>query len=264
MTFSAYAENVNFFRFKGMEKKLSVIIVNYRSGQYLNGCLASLHKYLKNVNFEIIIVNNDEKESLEGIKKVYPEIKLINHQKNIGFGAGNNLGVREAGGEIILFLNPDTEILAQNIDDILRRFRKDKKIAVVGPRLVTEKGETQWWCAGKEITFLQIIKNNIGIIECKKIWESREETFCDWISGAAFFIKKDVFENTGGFDEKFFMYFEEVDLCLRVKKINRKILYYPKVSILHKGGKSWKSFWKQKKEFFKSFGRYTKKNWRYM
>lgn len=233
-------------------KLLSVIIVNYRSEHYLERCIASVYNYLEKDIFEIIVVNNDICEDLKRTSSNFAEIKIINQQRNIGFGAADNKGAREAHGKYLLFLNPDTEILSAEAVKILDKFAENKKIAAIGPRLLTDKGKTQEWCAGKEFTLWELIKNNIGLVESKKIWESQKEIFADWVSGAALFIRKEIFESIGGFDENFFMYFEDEDLCKRIRRAGYNVVYFPQVSILHHGGKSRKSPLKQKKQYFAS------------
>lgn len=239
-------------------RELSIIIVNYRSEQYLKSCVASLYNKLKNIpDKEVIIVNNDEKEELTEIAAKFPSINIINHQKNIGFGAANNRGAGKARGKYLLFLNPDAEITDKNFIDILDKFKENQEVGVIGPRLVMESGETQWWCAGKEFNLWRLIKNNLGIIESRKIWENESEIFADWVSGAALSVRKEIFEKIGGFDEKFFMYFEDEDLCKRIRKCGHKVLYYPKIKVLHKGGKSRQSFLRQKIQFFRSLFYYV-------
>lgn len=233
--------------------ELSIIVVNYRSEQYLKSCVASIFNNLKaKINLEIIIVNNDSQEFLKNIVDKFPEIKLISNKRNIGFGAANNKGAKEARSPYLLFLNPDTGILSDEASEILAKFAEDKELAVVGPRLVDVAGKTQLWCAGKELTIKQLIKNNLGITESKRIWESKKLIFTDWVSGAAMFVKKETFEKVGGFDENFFMYFEDADLCRRIRMAGGKVLYCPSVSVLHKGGQSRESLFKQKRQFFQS------------
>lgn len=240
-------------------RDLSIIIVNYRSEQYLKSCVASLFKYLKNICFEVIVVNNDEQEYLKDVSVQFPQIKIINHQKNIGFGAGCNLGAKSAQGEVLLFLNPDTEIKDGNIIKVVDKFKENSNVAVIGPKLLTEEGEIQWWCAGKEVTLKQIVKNNFGVVESKKIWETEKEIFTDWVSGTAIALRKKIFMEVGGFDEKFFMYLEDEDLCRRIRSSGHKVLFCPEVAVLHRGGKSRHSLVRQKIQYYKSLGYYFKK-----
>ncbi len=217
-------------------------------------CLASLFRKLKNINFEIIIVNNDTSD-LKAIKRA----KIINLKKNIGFGGANNIGAKKATGDFLCFLNPDTVILSENMNKIIEEFKKDPKIGVIGPRLISEYGETQRWCAGVTTTPWDLIKNNMGIKKSRNIWESKIKKEAGWISGAALFIPRELFLKLKGFDENFFMYFEDMDLCQRAKKIRKKIIYFPKVKIKHWCGKSSADTKTQKREYYQSQDYYFKK-----
>lgn len=240
-------------------KKLSVIIVNYQSELYLQKCLDSLFAHNFKIDLEVLIVNNDEKEKLEKIKKQFPEVILIKSPKNNGFGAACNLGVNHARGEILFFLNPDAEILS-SIEPIIKILERDPEIGAIGPKLLEQNGKTQEWSTGVEISLLDLIRNNLGLPRSKKIWKSliARETF--WTSGAAVFISRKVFFEIGGFDEKFFMYFEDMDLCRRLRKAGKKVLYFPEVAILHLGGRSSQGSQKQKALFFASQDYYFQKH----
>lgn len=227
--------------------KLSFIIVNYQSEKYLEKCISSIREKVSGVDYEIIVVNNDNLDI--GCPN---GIKLINTGKNLGFGAGCNAGARFAQGEISCFLNPDTEIVSENITELIHEFNKNKNTGVIGPRLVSEKNETQWWIAGKDITIFNTLLNNLGYKRDKKIWESVVPIECAWVSGAAMFIRKNIFDQLGGFDEKFFMYFEDIDLCKQARKLSYKVLYYPEFVVKHFGGKSFLCKKEQKKQFYAS------------
>lgn len=229
---------------------LSIVTVNYKSEKYLERCLSSLYNYLEEDSFESMVVNNDKDADLKKIEEKFPQTKIINNDGNVGFGAANNAGVKKATGEVLLFLNPDAEIISSNINDLLSKF--DKDVAVIGPRLVTDENKTQEWSAGKEFSLKQLIKNNLGFVENRKIWESKQEVITDWVSGAALFVRKKEFEEAGGFDEKFFMYFEDEDLCRKIRKNGHQVLYFPEFSVLHHGGKSRNGRISQKKQFLKS------------
>lgn len=240
-------------------KKLSIIIVNYQSEPYLQKCLASLFQFNLGIDFEIVIVNNDEKERLDGIKEKFPSIVFINSPKNKGFGSACNLGVRISQGELLLFLNPDTEILS-SFNLIINEFQKNSEIGALGPKLLEENGKVQKWSTGAEVSLPDLIRNNLGLPRSRKIWESpvARETF--WISGAALFTSRKVFSEIGGFDENFFMYFEDNDFCRSVRKTGKKLLYFPEVAIRHLGGKSSQDPKKQKAYFFASQDYYFQKH----
>lgn len=240
-----------------METKpqISFIIVNYNSTHYIERCLSSLLLKSENIEKEIIIVSNDG-----SLLSVDSHIKIITSSQNSGFGSACNLGAKEATGKYLCFLNPDTEVVSDNFQEIISEFENNEKIGVIGIRLEKESGIIQEWSAGKEINLWDIIGNNLGLKRSKKIWESKNKVECAWISGACLFIRKDLFEKLNGFDEKFFLYFEDVDLCKRAVDINYKILYFPKFTIKHFGGKSSGSKEEQKKHYYSSQDYYFQKH----
>lgn len=234
-------------------KKISFVIVNYKSRNCLEKCIASIFKSAKNIRKEIIVVNIDDSLRLSD------DIKLLEISENKGFGNACNIGSKEASGDVLCFLNPDTEILG-DIQDLIRYFNTDKKIGVIGTRLIGENGKTQEWCAGKEINLSDVIGNNLGRKKSKKIWESEKPIECFWTSGACMFIKKELFEKLDAFDENFFMYFEDVDLCKRARGSGYKVLYFPELTVKHFGGKSFENKKDQKKHYYSSQDYYFKKH----
>jgi len=240
-----------------METKpqISFIIVNYNSTHYIERCLGSLLLESENIKKEIIIVSNDD-----SLLSIDNSIKIIASIKNSGFGSACNLGAKEATGKYFCFLNPDTEIISDNFQKIISEFESNEKTGVIGIRLEEENGKIQEWSAGKEIDIWDIIGNNLGFKQSKKIWESKNKIECAWVSGACLFIRKDLFEKLNGFDEKFFLYFEDIDLCKRAINLNYKILYFPEFIIKHFGGKSSGSKKEQKKHYYSSQDYYFQKH----
>jgi N-acetylglucosaminyl-diphospho-decaprenol L-rhamnosyltransferase len=239
-------------------KKLSVIIVNYQSEQYLQRCLSSLYDRSLEIDFEVVVVNNDEKEKLEKIKEKFSSILLINNEKNIGFGSACNLGVKYSRGDLLFFLNPDTRI-KDAFNPICSLWEKDPQIGAVGPRILKANGELQEWSTGTELSLMDLIRNNLGFPRSKKIWESLKSRETSWISGAAMFVPRKTFLEIGGFDEKFFMYFEDNDLCQRIKRMGKKIIYFPEITVVHWGGRSLLNKKDQKKYFYQSQDYYFEK-----
>ena len=244
-------------------KELSVIIVNYKSEHFLEQCLNSLYLAISGkISFEVIIVNNYSPETLEKIQKSFPEIRVIINAKNGGFGQGNNIGTREALGKYLLFLNPDTEIISGNFNEIREEFERNDEIGALSGQLMTEENNIQEWSVGQRITFWDLVKNNLGFPSGRKVWESRGKKEVAWVAGTFFFIRRKLFLDLGGFDENIFMYFEDVDLCERIKKVGKKILYFPEIRILHKYGGSYAEEGKrwQKKNYYDSMEYYFKKH----
>lgn len=241
--------------------KLSIIIVNYQSRAYLEKCLASIFAKINlTSSYEIIVVNNDIKSELDGLNILFPTIKIIQNSKNNGFGSANNLGAKEARGEVLLFLNPDTEIITQNISSVLAEFENNQALGILGSRIITTDGIVQNWIAGAKIDLLNVLGNNFKQTKNKQCWQNTKQTEVFWVAGTAMFITEKLFGQLGGFDEKFFMYFEDVDLCNRAQALNKKVIYFPDFSVLHHSGKSFLAKKKQKKCYYLSQDYYFRKH----
>ena len=240
---------------------ISVIIVNYRSERCLGECVASVYaKFAEKITFEIIIVNNDPDAELTEIRKSFPDAKIISAGKNLGFGAGCNLGAASSSGDIFLFLNPDAQIYSENIQEITSLFGKDPSLGIIGSRITRANGRVQKWSAGYEIDLINIVRNNLQMPKSAKIWNAERPTPAHWVSGTALFIRNDLFKKLGGFDENFFMYFEDMDLCKRAGELEQKVVYCPNFTVTHSGGKSYSEKNVQKNDYYRSQEYYFKKH----
>lgn len=242
---------------------LTIQIVNFRSRHYLEECLFSISENLpEEMEVEVLIINNDE-EILDRISDSPEnkfELRVIEFNKNIGFGKAQNLGFKQSRGKYILFLNPDTKILSGALREMLRAFASDEKIGVVGPLLVDSANKFQADCFGVSQTPLSTIGRKIFVNDrhstsvCRQVFET------DWVSGGAMMARRNVFKEVGGFDEKYFMYFEDVDLCQRVKNRGYKIVVNPAARIFHESGKSFASTREKKKYYYASQDYYLRKH----
>ncbi|MFA5986702.1 MAG: glycosyltransferase family 2 protein [Parcubacteria group bacterium] len=236
-------------------KPISFIIVNYHSAIELHKCLFDL-AHVPNAHIhEIIIVNNDSTAlSLQNFGFLHQ--KCIEIGKNIGYGAANNIGLTHAKFPFVCFLNPDTHSFCKNFFDIV--FHIDEK-TIVSPRVNTEDLLPQQWSVGEKITLLHLIKNHIGIH--KKPWKFTKKTPVRWVSGAAMCARTQFIRDIGGFDESFFLYFEDVDLCERAHHNDGFVYYIPTISLIHTSGQSSKNTGKiQKKWYYASQDTFFKKH----
>jgi len=241
-----------------MQLYLSIIIPSYNTKKLLRDCLTSIYKQTKEIKFEIIVVDNGSKDgSVEMVKKKFPKVKLIALSKNMGYGRANNLGAKKAKGEWLLFLNSDTKIINQAIDVILKKtgdWGLGTGSYILGCKLLNPDGSIQS-SAGYFPTLPKVITTMLFLEDLpilnslikpyqqskKSFYQKRQEV--DWVTGASLMIKKDLFKKIGGFDERFFMYAEEVDLCFRAKQKGAKVFYTPKAEIIHlKGASSKRGF----------------------
>lgn len=242
--------------------KLSFIIINHHSEQYLQPCIDSIIAARIPFAFEIIVVNNDSAPSSLSFPEM-PAVSTIEAGENIGFGKASNLAAKQARGTYLCFLNSDTELLPnQDISAILEIFEKDLAVGIVGPRLVSNKNmlTLQPWSAGCEINLWDTLRNNFGFIGSRKIWLSKKTKKAAWVSGAALFIRKEIFDVVGGFDDHFFLYFEDADLCKRVRASGKLVVFFPHYSIFHWSGKSSSNKKTQKKYYYESQDYYFEKH----
>lgn len=241
--------------------KLSIVIVHYKNDKDLIECLNSLYAREIRQSFEVIIVDNSENNSLQDIlnRKKYKQLKYVFSQKNLGYGSGMNLGAKYAKGEFLFILNPDVVFNTDIISALINSFN-DKQIGIVAPLLYTTEDKIMDQGAKDLTPFKALVKysfidkifpnNPISKDFWEKNWKKNKLNEVDNVPGTAFIIKKDLFEKIGGFDEKFFLYFEEFDLCKRVREAGYKIYINSNLKLIHKWGTS-TSLLKNKDEVFK-------------
>jgi GT2 family glycosyltransferase len=221
--------------------KLSIIIVNFNTKEFLKKCLESIYQYIDISTYEIIVVDNGSIDgSAKMVKEEFPKVKLIENSKNLGFAKAVNQGIRKAKGEYIFLLNPDTEIKRGTLKKLIEFAGKNPDAGVIGAKLLNPNSSIQSsvyhfptiWRAIKEFWFGQR-----GAYE-KYAPAGMEPVEVDAVTGAAMLIPRKTIEKIGLFDERYFMYFEDLDYCRRVKKAGLKVYYLPEARIIHHHGKS--------------------------
>lgn len=225
---------------------ISIIIVNYNTYNLLIDCIQSINKFTSNVKYEIIIIdNNSPDRSIENIKNKFPEITLINHNVNAGFGIANNIGAQIAKGKYLFFLNPDTIFLNDSLGiflDFANKNYNQLNIGVLGSILldvnhnVNASYSTSFGDYYKYIS--HFIKQYIGIKPNKELSDNSLYKKVCWVSGANMFIYSELFFEIGSFDSNFFMYFEDEEIQRRlvVKGFNNYIIQGPKIIHLEGSG----------------------------
>jgi GT2 family glycosyltransferase/lipopolysaccharide/colanic/teichoic acid biosynthesis glycosyltransferase len=255
---------------------LSVIIVNYNVKELLDQCIESIIKASLNIKTEIIIVDNNSYDgSAEYIRKKYsenPYIKLIESNINLGFSKANNLGVKHASGEYILILNPDTLTQEDTLDKSLKYIKSNNDVGALTCKLILPNGKLDLACRRSFPTPSVAVYRILGLSKIfpkSKIFGKYNLTYLDEnktyevdaIVGAFMLMKRELYEKLNGFDEDYFMYGEDLDLCYRIKKAGYKIIYYPETSIIHyKGESTKKSSTQYVKNFYGAMQTFVKKN----
>ena len=242
-----------------MAIELSIIVVHYNSAAEIGACLESISAHPPHCRYEIIIFDNASPEPPPGdvIDRI-PEARVITVTENRGFGAGNNAGVREAKGEYLFLLNPDTLIIDDSINKMLEFLKKRDEIGALTCFQYDEDQKTlQTFFFGDFQTLTPLIfKRGFK----PRIDLSREYVPAEMVTGAALMIKTDVYQKIGGFDEKFFMYFEDDDLCRRLVEAGYQNAVLTAARIVHLGGKSAKSTRQKKLYYYASQNRYWQKH----
>ena len=232
---------------------LSIIILSYNTADLTLKCLKSIQdqyqKKLKSGEFEIIVADNASTDgSVEAIRNFQFSIfnfqsnsniktknfQIIKNEKNYGFSKGNNFGAKEARGKYLLFLNSDTEIQDRGLLEMINYLDENENVGVLGAKLLNQDGSSQR-SAGKFYNILNVFLMLFGGEKIASIrFSPKIIKEVDWVSGAALMIKKGIFYKLNGFDEKIFMYMEDMELCFRVKRSGFKTVFYPNITILHK------------------------------
>lgn len=240
---------------------LSIIFVNYQSVRYLAHALESLFVLENDPDlFEIIVVNNDTRESaaLGKLCRRY-HFLLIESGSNRGFGQANNLGAAQARGKIFGFINPDVLWKKPCLRTVLETFFANRSLGVLGIPLHNAKNMPEAWSAGTAPRLLSLLLNNIP-----GLWRNYSQPNAsvplEWVSGGAFFISAELFFGCGGFDKRYFLYFEDVDLCIAVRKRGFSVQQSSGSPLQHLGGRSSRSRREQKRAFYASQRQYFQKH----
>ncbi len=255
-----------------MYMDISIVILNYKSRDLTLSCIESI----KNADFsgltrELIVVDNDSKDGLGNIVKTkYPEIEFIQNGKNLGMGAGNNVGIRRAQGKYVAVMNPDTVADKDAFKKLFMFMEADPQVGVAGPKQFYPDGGVQDSCYrwyGVMTPFFRrtiLGRWNVGRKSIDKFlmkdFDHNSTKEVDWLLGSFLFCRAEALRNVGMFDEDFFLYFEDTDLAKRFWKNNWKVIYFPDAKIIHNHGRE-----SAKRPWYKFFsspaGRYHFVSW---
>lgn len=224
---------------------VSIVTVGMNHLPYIKSLLLSLYvDNIPNIDYEMIYVDNCSSDgSVEFIKKNYPQVIIHVNQKVKGFGENNNFGALHANGEYIAIINPDIVLLKESIDNLYKYMKTHSKIGILVPKLLNPDLTIQHSVRkfiNIKLLFWRIISrgndnsNNRYVQEyILKDMNYEDTQVIDWAIGAAMFLRKSTFNTLKGFDEDYFLYMEDEDLCIRSWKIGKPVVYYPKSSMIH-------------------------------
>jgi GT2 family glycosyltransferase len=229
--------------------KLSIIIVSWNVRDELLECLRSIEKNPPSHKFEVIVVDNaSTNDTVNTVKTDFPEVIVIANSKNRGFAAANNQGIKQSRGEYLLLLNPDTIVHPKSLNVLINFMDDNENVGACGPKLLNTNGSAQdsvrcfpsFGGALHRHTAFKLLGIFKGAYRkwVMKDFNYDKQTEVDQVMGAALMTRKSIIEQTGPMDEKFFMYYEEVDFCYRIKQAGWRIVFVPEAEIIHLGGRS--------------------------
>ena len=252
---------------------LTIIIVNYNVKEFLQNLIHSIEKASSNLTKEIIVIDNASDDgSVEIIKEKFPSIKIIENKLNVGFGKANNQGLAIAKGDYILFINPDSVVSEDTFDKMILFFKEHPNCGLAGCKILNSDGTLQLPCRrsfpGPWTSFTKVTGLS-NLFPKSKIFARYNLTYLDEnqtyevdaVSGSFMMIRKEVYDKIGGFDEQFFMYGEDLDLCYRVQQSGYKVYYVHNTQVIHYKGESTKrSNLDETRLFYDAMHKFVKKH----
>jgi len=226
---------------------VSVIVVNYHSSEEIRKCLTHLGKSEFTGSFEVLLVNNSPGDGIEKMLTEFPDVILIAPDKNLGFGPACNQAFHAARGAYMLLINPDAYIPNNAVQQGIDYFKSHPKVAVIGAQLLSAEGELPQPSARCFPTLLDKFFMLSGLASRypksrlfgrvdMTWWDHSHAQRVDWVVGAYFMIRTEMGKKLDWFDERFFLYFEELDLCRRIRDHGWEVHYLPQIRVPHVGG----------------------------
>ena len=231
-------------------RDLTIIIVSFNTRVELEACLSSLSSAAPSIPHAITVVDNASTDgTVDALRARWPAVHLICPDRNLGFGAANNLGLRQAGTEFVLLLNSDTLVPAGAIDTLVRELETDRGAVAAGPRLVGADGRPELSFGPMMGPFTELRQKILGRLYDRRwppavrmVSRMTARRHCpDWVSGACLLVRRADALAAGLFDERYFLYAEDVDFCAALRATGRHILFTPAAEVVHLRGASGRS-----------------------
>ncbi len=222
--------------------RVDIVIVSFNTARLLADCLCSIPRGAEGLDYQIIVVDNASTDgTAEMLAREFPGVRLIQNSSNRGFGAANNQGIHASSGRYVVLLNGDTLVPPGALARLVDFMEARPRVGASGPRLARPDGRAQPFAFGGDPTPSYLFARGWARLLRRRSlhdWETRQAQPVDWVSGACLIARSEALEQIGGFDERYFMYFEDNDLCLRLRRAGWQVWYDPDVTITHLGGAS--------------------------
>ena len=226
-----------------MSARLAIVIVNFNAREWLQRCLRTVYAQEIIDETEVVVVDcASTDDSVAFVRREYPTCALIASDENLGFGRGNNVGAKQSSAPILLFLNPDTEVEPGALAELLSFMEEHPEYGAAGGRIYDGDGELER-SAGTWPTVFSLVLDRLlarwpilrSVLEHRAhhYWNYGESRDVGWVTGAYLWVRRDAFERLSGFDRDIFMYYEDVDLCFRIRAMGLQICFFPGATIMH-------------------------------
>jgi GT2 family glycosyltransferase len=218
---------------------LDIIIINYGTRDRLAACLRSLRAHPSEGPCRLLVVDSGSTDdSVAFVRREFPEVELIALPDNRGFGRAANIGLRLTVHDTVVLLNADTELTDDLLTPLHRLLQERPGVGVVGPRHVDDRGHEQLTCGERPTLLAEWRRRQRHLRGANGPVVTADAGAVQWVSGSAMMIRREALRRAGLFDESFFLYFEDIDLCLRIGRAGFTIRYAPQGTIRHHGGAS--------------------------
>lgn len=231
------------------EPRVSVVIVSYNSREELLGCLFALRDHVS-VPHEIVVVDNQSGDgSVDAVRAAHPQVKVLQNDENLGFAKANNRGFQATSAPYILVLNSDALVRPGTVEGLLALLEEREEVGLVGPRTLNTDGSVQVSFGPMLTPVREFFQRRLvrGVRERRRRHMERAERLSRvehepvWVSASCFLARREALAAVGGFDEEFFLYEEDVDLCVRLRAAGWSVLFTPQFEVVHRLGASMES-----------------------
>ena len=239
-----------------MRPPVSIILLNYNTRDLTLASLARLVPVASRLGWQVIVVDNASTDgSADAVAAAFPTVTLLRLTENRGYAAGNNRGLEVATGKAVILLNSDVLVGVAELQALVDYLDTNPEVGAVSAGLRTATGEAQAFAFGDDPSPFYLLRRGLGRLfrlPALHNWAVTEALAVDWVSGACLCVRREVIEQIGGLDETFFLYFEDVDWCKRMRLVGWRVVYNPLVQVIHLGGQSQPARWVANRHYSES------------
>jgi N-acetylglucosaminyl-diphospho-decaprenol L-rhamnosyltransferase len=256
--------------------ELDVVVVNTNAGEDVLRCVRSVYESAGEAAFQVVVSDNGSTDgSLEAVEAAFPNVRAVRNGANLGFPAAANRGMKDSAAEFVLLINPDAEVMAGTLEGFLKVARDHPRAGAIGA--LTRNVDGSIYPSARRIPSLWLGMAHTALAPFWRgnpwtrrytlaDWDRRTEREVDWVSGSSVLLRRSALDEVGLFDEAFFMYVEDMDLCTRMRKAGWTVLFSPQLEIVHIGGTVTKGKRRMTREHSKSiytyFVKHQARGWR--